>query len=283
MRYLSLALCFAIIGCGETDPEGDLPDAGSITVDAGQVLIDSGPASDPDGGAEGVDASTPPAEDAGEPPVVDAGEPPAADAGAMTPDTGNGGGGGGGTLSCIDAMQCSMQCQDRQCVQDCVSRAEPGANQEAARAMYQCMDRNNCLESGNLQQCMMRSCMSEAQACGNAGGGGPGDPDAGAPPPPPPPGDGGMPPPPPPPPGDAGAGGGPGGGGERSCSEALGCAERCGRNPQCMQNCFGGVAQASMPLIDAIFQCMGQNNCGMDFGCAQRSCPREIQACRNDR
>ena len=299
MRKLSWVLCFVLIGCGGESVEDGTNDTGQIVIDTGQVALDSGaPTQDSgvfptdDAGDPGfADSGLTPAEDAGPRPRPDTGGPtPRPDAGGPPPrpDVGGpqpvrdaGGGGGGGGQTCIEVMQCTMRCQDQACMDACVDRARPGAHRRAAQAMMQCTRVNDCANAQNTQQCMMRNCMQEAQACGQAGGGG-GPPGPGA--------DGGAPPDrtdigPPPSPGDGGAGGGgPHNGRDRSCSEALGCVERCGQNNmQCIQDCFGGVAQASQPLIDAIFNCMGQNRCGMDFTCATNRCPAQIQACRNDR
>ena len=174
-----------------------------------------------------------------------------------------------------------MRCEDQACMDACVDRAQPGAHRRAAQAMMQCSRDNDCANAANMQQCMMRNCMRQAQACGQAGGGG-GPPGPGA--------DGGVPPNqpdigPPPGPGDVG----PGGGGtppgqDRSCSEALGCANQCGaQNQQCIMNCFGGIRQSSNGVVDSLLNCVGRS-CGLDFGqCATDNCAAQMQACRNDR
>ena len=287
MRNLSWGLCFVLIGCGGQDVEGETGDTGQVLIDTGQAAVDSGivvldtgiiPQDDAGGGSGSSDVGAVPSDDAGSRPDV-GGPPPRPDIGGPRPQPDAGGGGGGGS-SCIEVMECSMQCRDQACLDRCVDRAQPGPHRRAAQAMMQCSADHDCINSGSWQQCMMRNCMRHAESCGGQGGGpppGPGGGDAG--PGPLPDGDGGF---PPQPDMDAG-GGGPHNGRDRSCSEALVCAERCGQNMRCMQGCFGGLGQSSQRFVDAIFSCMGQNNCGMDFGCAARSCPRQIQACRNDR
>jgi hypothetical protein len=179
-------------------------------------------------------------------------------------------------------QNCVMGCQDEACRDACVDRAQPGAHRRAVQAMMQCANanENRCFEAQNRQDCLMQRCMRQARACMEAGGGG--FPGPGA--------DGGAPPNQPdigPPPGPADVG--PGGGGtppgqDRSCSEALGCANQCGaQNDRCVMNCFGGIRQSSDTIVNNLLNCVGRA-CGLDFGeCGEINCRNEYRDCRADR
>ncbi len=282
MRNLSLALCFLLIGCGGEDVEDGTGDTGQVVIDTGQAVVDAG--------VQPPDAAVLPVDDAGDPPTADAaGTPPDAgrpgprpDGGGPQPPRDAGGGGGGGLTCTVVMMNCVMGCQDEACRDACVDRAQPGAHRRAVQAMMQCANANRCFEvqdSRDRRRCLEDRCMRQAQNCMAAGGGG-GPPGPGA--------DGGAPPnqsdigPPPGPPDVGPGGGGTPPGQNRSCSEALGCANQCGaQNMQCVMGCFGGVPESNAPL-EALFICMENNGCGMDFaGCGR--CSNELQACREDR
>ncbi len=277
MRQLALASCFVLFACGgEAVDDGGggagTADVGNVTPDAGQVIADTG--------AEPSDSGMTPTEDAGSEPA-DAGEATPDDAGAPPPpprdsgptpgrpDAGQGGGGGGG--SCIDAMQCALNCaNDAECIAGCLAAVAP-EHRQVTQAMLECGQRNNCADPN----CLMQRCQEEAQACGRAGGGGGGgNPPGGA--------DGGR----PPNPGDMDGGGGPpnpGGNGTDSCADFLQCAMACPPNDQqCGGGCTRNVRAQSTELMNAVMMCMMRAGC-RDFNCGRTSCPNQFQACMADR
>jgi len=270
MRSVALASCLILFGCGGDAVEDD----GGGAADAGQVVVDSG-AETLDAGSVEVDAGSTPVEDAGNQPAdagevapADAAQPPPRDAGPNPAPADAGQGGGGGGSSCIQAMECALQCAgDEACNAQCLAGVAP-QHRQVTQAMFDCAERNNCVDPN----CMMQSCGAEAEACGRAGdNGGGGNPPVGS--------DGGM---PPNPGGDGGAPPNPGGG-EASCSEFLRCAMGCDLNDQqCNMNCMNSVRPASMNVLNSLMMCMQNRRC-QDWDCARTSCPDQMQSCMADR
>ena len=176
--------------------------------------------------------------------ACDNGEPmPGNDGGPVPPPDAGHGGGGGELTACTDTMACYINCMpdDDNCRAACLSRADP-AHAEVTDPLIQCIEQNHCRDG----HCVVANCQGQLDACGAAGGGGG-----------PPPGEG------------------------ITCGEALACMGNCNNDPQCIGACAANVRAESMPLAEALQNCMMANRC-MTMECARQNCADQTAACGAD-
>jgi hypothetical protein len=155
----------------------------------------------------------------------------------------------GGRGSCIEGMQCILGCgDDDDCSARCMEEVLP-RNLEITEAIVRCAAQNNCADP----TCIMRSCPSEASACGSAGGEAPEPVE-----------DTGMPV-----------------GDNYSCADMILCVNACGADTRCFNDCLDRVRPQSARLASDLTRCMMSARC-ITMECGYERCPEESERCLAD-
>ena len=155
----------------------------------------------------------------------------------------------GGRGSCIEGVECSLDCdEDADCAARCEEQVLP-ANRETTRAVIACSERNSCDDP----PCIMRNCPQESDACYDAVG------EREAP---------------------ANDGGRPLDNSYR-CADMIRCLNNCGPDSRCFNGCLDRVRAQSISLAVDLTRCMMNASC-LNMECGYRYCPEESQRCLDD-